>query len=200
MRPVVRRQAVAALLILAGAVAAMALRVDGQAAPPPAPALAALIEAGRWRIDGATPDDPALGYRQALLVDAAGHRALLYVATTPRIQSALRWSGELGYQGEGYLVTARRDAWVAVRGRPAPVAEATVEHLADRRLIQFALVGPHGIARRARDLLPGAAWDLARGRPATYSMVRVSVAADDPGAGGRASEILAVALARLTRA
>lgn len=197
MRPVVRRQAVVALLILAGAVAAMALRVDGQAAPAP-PALAALIEPGRWRIDGVTPDDPALGYRQALLVDAAGHRALLYLGATPRIQSALRWSGELGFQGEGYLVTARRDAWVAVRGRPAPVAEATVAHLADRRLIRSAVVGPHGIARQARDLLPGAAWDLARGRSATYYLVRVSVAADDAGAGGRASEILSVALARLT--
>lgn len=196
MRPIVRRQAVVALLTLAAGVAAMALRLDGQAGPPP-PALAALIEPGRWTIDGVTPDDPALGYRQALLVDGAGHRALLYLGATPRIQSALRWSGELGFQGEGYLVTGRRDARVAVRGRPAPVAEATVQHLNDRRLIRSAVVGPHGIARQARDLLPGAAWDLARGRPATYYMVRVSVAADEAGAGDRAGEILAAALSRL---
>jgi hypothetical protein len=196
MPALVRRQAVVALLILAAAVAAMALRVDGQPAPSP-PALAALIDAGRWRVDSITPDDPGLDYRQALLLDGSGHRALLYLGVTSRIQSALRWSGELGFQGEGYLVTARRDAWVTVRGRPAPVAEVTLEHLADRRLVESAVVGPHGIARQARDLLWGAVWDLARSRASTYYLVRASVAASDADAGARADQIMAVALSRL---
>ena len=193
MSPLVRRLAVVLLLTLAAAVAATSLRVERQITPA-SPSLAALAPAG-WRVDGVAPGD---GYQQAVLVDAAGDEALLYVGTTPRIQTALRWSGELGFLGEGYLVTGRRDASVTVAGRPAPVAEARLERLGDRVLVRSAIVGPHGVARSGRDLLWGAAWDLARGQPSTYYLVRVTTAADDRGAGDRAGEVLAAALTRLS--
>lgn len=195
MSPLVRRQAVVVLLILAAAVAAMALRVEHQSTPA-APPLAALLD-GSWRVDDVSPGGEGAGYRQALLVDPSGHQALLYVGVTPRIQSALRWNGALGFQGEGYLVTARRDAWATAGGRRLPVAEETLERLGDRLLVQSAVVGPHGVARQARDLLAGAAWDLARGGPQTYFMVRVAVPATDGLAAARAGGILGVALSRL---
>src|SRR5262249_37681423 len=109
------------------------------------------------------------------------------------------WSGELGYQGEGYVVVGRRDILVPIGdGRQAPVAEATLQHLADRRVIRYAMIGPHGIGREARDLVLGAAWDTVRGRADAYFLVRVSTSAD--GGGVAAADLLARVLARLAAA
>jgi Protein of unknown function (DUF3485) len=197
MRADVRRPLLVACLILAAGAAALALRVDDPK-PPPLPSVDALTAAGGWRVESASaPVDLALRYRQWLLRDAEGNEALLYVGATARARSVLEWSGELGYQGAGYVVGGRTDVTVALAGgRRVTVGSSTVTRLDDRRLLRYAVVGPTGVGRDGRDLLLPAAWDMAVGRSSTYYVVRVTVA-DGPGAEARAAAALAPALSKL---
>lgn len=198
MRSQVRRHALVAGLILAAGLAATAVSGESRAAPD-VPAAADLVGQSGWRVITATPPaGSGLVYRQWLLQDASRHQALMYLGVTARVPDLLRWSPELGYLGSGYLVVAHRDARVAVGdSRAAPVGEVAVQHLSDRRILQFALVGPHGAGRQARDLAPMAFWDAALGRAPTYYVIRV---ATEPGPAEEAAgaNLLALVLQRLT--
>ena len=137
-------------------------------------------------------------FRQWVLRDAAGHEALLYLGVTSQVQAMVRWDGELGYLGEGYVVVGRRDAQVALAdGRRAPVVETTLRHLSQVRLVRYAIVGPGVIARHGPELAAGAAWDTVRGAPDGYYLVRVSVDGSQPGAGEAAAGLLSAVLADL---
>lgn len=197
MRPLVRRRLLVAGLILAAGAATLAFRVEDPV-PPALPPVDSLTAGSGWRAEAASaPVAQATRYRQWLLRDGAGHEALLYVGATSRAPSVLEWSGELGYRGEGYVVVARRDApLVLARGRRATAGGATVQHLDDRRLIRYAVVGPSGVVPRGRDLLLSAGGDVLRGRPATYYLVRVAVV-DGAGAEARALDALVTVLSRL---
>jgi hypothetical protein len=197
MRPLVRRRLLVAGLILAAGAATLALRVEDPA-PPALPPIDTLMAASGWHAETASaPVALAMRYQQWLLRDRTGDEALLYVGATARARTMLEWSGELGYQGEGYVVVARHDAsLVLAGGRRATVGGATVQHLDDRVLVRYAVVGPSGVAARGPDLLLPVAWDLLRGRPATYYVLRVAVA-DGAGAEARAGDALAAALPRL---
>ncbi len=200
MRTHALRQGLVALLILAAGAAALAVR-PGQAVTPALPAAEALVGAG-WEVQEASaPAGWGLTYRQWLVRDAAGRQALLYVGATSRVQTMLSWSGELGYESEGYVVVGRRDAAVPLGGGGvAPVAEVTLQHLAERRTVLYAIVGPGGIGRRGLDLAPAAAWDLLRGSPEGCYLVRVSVAGDGGDARTLGGGLLSGALRALSRA
>jgi hypothetical protein len=191
-----RRLLVAGLILAAGLVGAVAAGPDP--APPGLPAAGALTAGTDWRPASATPPVAlAVRSRQWLLDDRAGDQALLYVGVTAQPRALLDWTGELGYQGDGYIVVVRQDGWLRLGdGRLAAVDDATVGHLAERRLLRSAIVGPTGVVRRGWDLLLPAAWDLVRDRSDVYFVVRVAVA-DAPGAGARADGVLAAALDRL---
>jgi hypothetical protein len=192
-----RRHALVAGLILAAGLAAVA--VGGQSPPAPSvPAIGGLIAQTGWRVVSATaPTGGNLVYRQWLVEDSSRHQALIYVGVTTRVQDMLRWSPELGYLGDGYLVVGRREAIVRVGAdRQTPIGEVALRRLNDRRILQFALVGPHGAGREARDLALGAVWDVALGQPATYYALRVSTT---PGSAEEAAgaHLLAAALTHL---
>lgn len=192
MRAVLFRRLLVAGLILAGGLGAAAAAVPDRAAPD-LPAVQSLVAGTAWRPAGSTPPVAlAIRSREWLLDDGAGHRALLFVGATAQPRALFDWSGELGYQGAGYVEVARHDGWLGRR----PVGEATMSHVGDRRLLRYAVVGPSGVGRSGWDLLLPAAWDQVRGRTATYSVVRVAVA-DDPGAAARADGLLAAVLDRL---
>ena len=199
MHTLIRRYSlVVGLILAAGGVAAVA---RGQDPPTPnLPAVEALTADSAWRVESASPmAGTGMVYRQWRLTDAFGHRALLYLGVTTRVQTMLLWSGELGYQGEGYVVVDRRDILVPIGdGREMPVGEAMLQHLADRRVIRYAMIGPHGIGREARDLVLGAAWDAVHGRSGAYFLVRVSTSADSSSAA--AADLLARVLPRLAAA
>jgi len=197
MRTLVRRHLVVAGLILAAGLGATAASLPDPATPG-LPAASELTAGTAWRPAGATPPLAfADRSRQWLLQDGAGHQALLFVGTTARPRVLLEWSGELGYQGAGYVVVGQKDGWLRLAGgRQAAIAETTVRRLGDRRLICSAVVGPTGVVRRGWDLVLPAAWDVMRDRPDAYYFVRVAVA-DGPGAGDRADAVLAAVLTRL---
>jgi hypothetical protein len=172
------RHAIVLGLILVAGLAAAGLRLQAQdRAVPRLPEAGALVGGSQWHVETAfQPGGWDMAYRQWLLRDSSGRRALLYVGVSARVQTALRWTGELGYQGEGYLVSAQRPGAVGIGGgRSVPVTESVVRRLTDQRLLQYALIGPSGPARQGLDLVPAAAWDSIRGRAVTYYLVRVSV-------------------------
>jgi hypothetical protein len=172
------RHAIVLGLILVAGLAAAGLRLQAQdRAVPRLPQAGALVGGSQWRVDAAfQPGGWDMAYRQWLLRDPSGRQALLYLGVTSRVQTALRWTGELGYQGEGYLVSGERPGAVAIGGgRSIPVTESVVMRLTDQRLLQYAVIGPSGPARQGLDLVPAAAWDSLRGRAVTYYLIRVSV-------------------------
>jgi len=197
MRALVQRRLLVAGLILTAGLAAAVAAVPDPAAPG-LPAPGALVAGTQWHTAGATaPVALAMRSRQWLLDDGAGDQALLYVGVTAQPRAVLGWTGELGYQGSGFVVVATRDGWLPLAGgRAVAVDDATVEHLTERRLLRSAVVGPDGVVRRGWDLLLPAAWNLLRDRSAVYYVVRVAVA-DGPAAAARADVVLAAALDRL---
>jgi hypothetical protein len=194
----IRRHALVLVLILATGLAAAGLRLQDPAVPA-LPAIGTMTQGSHWHVEVAyEPGGWGMVYRQWLLRDQSGHEALLYVGATARVQTMLRWTGELGYLGDGYVVADRGTSSVGVGGgRSVPVAQAVVQHLSDRRLLQYALVGPGGsVARQGSDLLAGAAWEAIRGHSAGYYLVRVSIPAPagiQP-ASGTAGDVLSTVL------
>jgi hypothetical protein len=194
----IRRHAAVVLLIAAAGVAGAAL--VGHEAPAPAePAIASLVGGTSWRVERTyAPGDAGGPYQQWLVRDPSGTEALLYVGATSRVQTMARWTGELGYQGEGYLVTGQSEERVRLAdGSSDMVSRVLAQRQGDRLLLEYAVVGPQGEAVSAMWSLPGSAWDALTGRDGPYYMVRVTVAA---GRGTAADRLLADVLPPLVAA
>ena len=194
----IRRHAVVLVLIAAAGVAGAGLA--GQEAPAPAlPAIATLVGGTPWRVLRAYEAGDAGGpYQQWLVRDPAGTEAVLYVGATSRVQTMARWTGELGYQGDGYLVTGWPEERVRMAdGSSAMVSRVLAQRQGDRLLLEYAVVGPEGVAASATSSLPRSALDALSGRDGPYYMVRVAVPA---GRGAAADGLLADVLPPLVAA
>jgi hypothetical protein len=192
MSATIRRHAVVLLLIAVAGAAGVGLA--GQAAPAPAlPAVGALTAGATWQVEQAyAPGDAGGPFQEWQVRDGAGNEALLYVGATSRVQTMLRWTGELGYQGDGYLVSGRPDGRLPLGdGSSALVSRVLAQRQGDDELLEYAVVGPDGVAPSGASSLPGSAWDAVSGRDGPYYMVRVSVPA---GGGPVADRLLATVL------
>ena len=201
MHTLFRRYLVVLLLILATYGLSLGLRLQGSPAPR-LPSAATLTAASPWLVSVEyEPGDLGMAYQQWLLRDQSGREALLFVGATGRPQTMLRWTGELGYQGDGYVVTEKRVTSItAGDGRRLPAQEALIQHLDDRRVLEYAVIGPGGrVAAQSTDLIPQVAWAGLQGRSADYYMVRVSVPASGSEQRSRsvAGELLSTVLPRL---
>lgn len=197
MRTLVRRRLLVACLILAAGVASVAIGVQDPPAPG-LPTVEAMTAGSAWRVEIAVPPEgQAMRSHEWLLDDGAGHEALLYVGATAQARTMMEWTGEVGYQGAGYVVRDQRDGSLRLSGgRQVAVGQATVSHLDDRRVLRYAVIGPSGVGRRGTDLLLPAVWNLVLGQPAAYYCVRVAVV-DGIGAPERADDALAAVLSHL---
>jgi hypothetical protein len=123
-----------------------------------------------------------LRYRQWELRNAAGEHALLFIGTTATPKLTLHWSGELGYQGDGYVVTERGEQGLRLRdGHTVTVSRVRMRRLADRLLVQYGVVSPDGISARGAQSALRTAWDALRGSSGPYYVVRVAGIAVDGG-------------------
>jgi len=202
MHTIHRRYLVVLLLILATYGLSLGLRL--QASPMPAlPSAAALTATSPWLVT--TTYDPGgldMTFRQWLLRDKSGREALLFVGVTARPQTMLRWTGELGYQGDGYVVTGKRTTSISAGADGQVFAqEALIQHLGDRRLLQYDVVGPGGrIVAQGTELIPEVAMSGLQGHSPEYYLVRVSVPAATGGeqsARSVAADVLRIVLPRL---
>jgi len=197
----IRRHAVVLLLIL-GAGAASAGQLGQDRRDPALPAIAALTDRGSWQVETAyAPGNSGEPFRQWLLRDQAGTEALLYVGATSHVQVLVRWTGELGYQGEGYLVTNRGERPIRlVDGSTASVSRVLIERLADHRLLEYAVVRPDGVSPSGASSLLPTAWGVLTGRAGPYYLVRVSVPVGGEQAADRLLATLLAALSAEARA
>ena len=183
MRSSTRRQALLLLLIAVAGVAGVVLRTQDRPIPQ-LPTVDTLTAGSEWQQLQASSYEGPIGtaYRQWLLRDGAGNEAMLYVGATGRAQTMVRWSGELGYEGEGYSVAERGERTLPTGdGRSATVGTALLQRLSSRRLVEYAVVDPEGIVPRGTDSLARTGWDLVRGQGGPYYLVRASVVADAQG-------------------
>lgn len=105
-------------------------------------------------------------YRKWLLRDVDRIPALLYLGATSRTQTVMRWSGELGCEGNGYMVARRGERVRRTTDRHSvTVGTALVVGPADRRIIEYAVTDPDGVIPRGTSSLAGKAWNMLPGAP-----------------------------------
>jgi hypothetical protein len=194
-----RRHALVLLLILAAGGAETAVAYREQPIPP-LPAVTALMAGSGWQVEAAyQPGGFLMSYQQWAVRDAVGDEVLLYVGATARLQTALHWTGELGYQGEGFQVAERGERILRLEhGRTAAVARALVDHLSDHRVLEYAVASRDGVTAHITGSLLRTVWEALRGEAGPYYLVRVSMAAGGgPQAGHRGEQLLASVLGAL---
>jgi hypothetical protein len=188
----IRRHALVLVLILAAGAAGVAT-VGRDRPSPTLPAIAELTSGSAWSVETAyVPGDAGGPYRQWLLRAADGTEALLYVGATGRPQTMVRWTGELGYQGDGYLVAGRSERTIRLAGGATATASSVLVHRqADSRILEYAIVRPDGVVPTGTSALAQTAWSALANRAGPYFMVRVSVPA---GRAAAADALLAAVL------
>jgi hypothetical protein len=192
----IRRHAVVLLLIVATGAVAIATAVRDR--PVPAlPAISALTANSQWSVETAyAPGDAGGPFQQWSVRTADGTEALLYIGATARAQTMVHWSGELGYQGEGYLVTSRSERTVRLGdGSTAIVSSVLVQRQGDRQILEYAVVRPDGVVPTGMSSPLRTAWSALSGDAGPYYLVRVAVAADRADA---ADALLATVLPELS--
>ncbi len=150
---------------------------------PSLPPIASVTRGTGWRLVATYGGGgwSGLMYGQWRLRDASGADATLYLAATTQVQKMIHWSGELAYLGAGYQVVSRAVTNVQSPDGVVSISVVTVQRLADRQVLEYAIVGPDGIAAYATDNPLRTAWDTLRGEREPYYLVRLSV----PGRLGR---------------
>ena len=169
------------------ALVAAALLLESLIAPQPSPtlklpAVGSLVSGSGW-----TPYyayQPKEGYvylQQWRLIDSKGDEAQLYVGITYRMTSALRWTGEAGYQAEGYVLDSKYSRRLIDKPASDPdVDSAVVRHYTDEEFLSYELVGPNGPSALSEESIPGIVLALATTRGSPYYVVRVSVPGNRP--------------------
>ena len=199
MRSPIRRHVLVLALILATALTELWLGVV-----PPAsaalPAATALLTGTGWEVDAPTLSNvPEKNAQQWVLHDAMGDRALLYVETTAFVQRMFRWSGEVGFQGDGFTVSDRGERELRLAdGHAVVIGHSQAERLGSSLLLEYAVVSPEGVEARGTDSLLRTAWNALRGGSGPFYLVRVAI---EPGgtasAAGVGDRLLATVLANL---
>ncbi len=196
-----RRPAVVVALLVAAGLAGVAVRPGSRALA--LPMVESALTRGGWRVLRHEAPVSYTGsiYQVSTLVNARGYQAQLYLASVSA-QKMIHWSGELGFEGDGYQ-TLRRDTTVVSLGGGSrvPVGVAVEQRLADRELVEYAVVDPDGTFAHSDDDLLGMAWGVVRGKDGPFYLVRVATPApspsDDLAARARATSLLAPLLSTL---
>lgn len=192
---------VVVLLVLSGGLGAA---TGAPARPLALPPVSSLLKDSGWRV--ARQDAPVSYtgsvYQVYQLVDGRGHLAQLYVGAES-VQKMIHWSGELGFEGAGYVALRQDVGRVRLPGGvEAPFSLSVEQHLADRQLEEYAVVSPDYIAAHAADNLARTGWDVLRGHAGRYYVARVAmpspVASTDAAAQATLSSLLAHVLTGLS--
>lgn len=194
-----RKPLVAGLLILVAGLLGLLARAP-QSTPARLPAMGPAFTAAHVVPVGVSaPGDSGGPFRQWTVQDASGNRALVYVQATREPQRVLAWTGQLGYQGEGYQVsrlgTRRLD-------RPAPTGELTTAHLTgpqDELTMAATDVGPDGFSVGGVSAAPRLLLDEVDGRRSLWYLVRVTVVGSGSATTDQATRLLESLVPALAR-
>lgn len=172
--PYRRHGLVVALALVTGI---SSLVVQPRVAVPSLPTAASVTRGTGWRLAATYQGGgwSGLVYGEWRLRDGGGDDATLYLAVTTQVQKMIHWSGELAYLGAGYQVVSRGVRSVQSPSGVTPTSVVTVQRLADRQVLEYAIVGPDGVAAYATYNPLRIAWDTLRGASGPYYLVRLSV-------------------------
>jgi len=179
-----------------------ALYVSPQIAESAVPPASRLTADTDWTVED-TYASTALHYRQWQLRDPSGQEALLYVGISMRSMAALAWTGELGFEGAGFIVSETGERQIVLSDRSVvTVSTARVNHLSDSRVVMYAVASPRGVLVHRLSSVAEAAWDAVSGDRGPFFLVRVSVpvGTSESQASDQAATLLAVVLPRLVAA
>ena len=189
----------ALLTALAGLVARPAAPV-----PPRLPAIGALLAGTGWQVVRAYSPGGWDGfvYGEWDLRDGSGRMVQLYLASTVKIQRVLHWTGELGYEGEGYLVDGRGVGSLSLPGvGRVPYTWSHIHRLGLNLSLASAVVDGREVSAHGTDNWLQVGWDILRGMDIHAYLVRLAFPEWPGGATeqSRAQGLLAPLLGRLVR-
>ncbi len=195
-----RHGLVLALVALTG-LASIAAGVPERTAP--LPPVAGLVAHSDWSI---IQQDPVISYTGSIYVVAEasnrrGSYAQIYEGSES-VQKMLHWSGELGFEGAGYVSSRRGVTMVRLdNGRSVGASYSIEQSSTDREFEEYAVVAPGYIAAHSTDHLVSDSWDVIRGRSGPYFVVRIAIRSSTPttdaAARENASQLLGHILTRL---
>lgn len=193
---------VAGLLILLAGVACLVAR-PGTPAAPVLPRLSPVLAAAGLRVvDASSPTDSGGPYRQWTVRDADGRQALLYLQATREPQRVIGWTGQLGYQGEGFQASGLAEHRLQVRGGASGMVTSAYLAAPGQLLAMAATdVGPDGFQTGGAAAAPRLLADEVLGRQSVWYLVRVAVPSQPLGepTEAQADQLLAAVLPALTQ-
>lgn len=194
-----RKPLVAGLLILVAGLIGLLARAP-QPVTPGLPDLGPAFTAAHVDPLGASAVGSAGGpFRQWTVEDAAGDRALVYVQATREPQRVLDWTGQLGYQGEGYQVSELTRRTLETSTGAGEVSTAHLTGDTEALTMSATDLGPDGLGAGGLSAAPRLVLDEVDGRQSLWYLVRVTVFGSGSAATDRATRLLASLVPELAR-
>lgn len=196
----IRKPLVAALLILAAGLLCLLARAP-QPRPVELPDMVPAFAAAHLQPAG-PPSSVGTGdrFRQWTVEDSSGDRALVYVEVTRQPQRVLEWTGELGFQGEGYQVSDGAGRSLATDGVAGEVRTAYLTGPGGRLAMAATDVGPDGLSPGGVSAAPRLLLDELGGQRSLWYLVRVTVMPAEGASTDRATQLLVGLVPALSRA
>lgn len=195
-----RKPLVAGLLILAAGLLALLVRAP-QSGPVALPEVGPAFAAAHVRAVAASGiGDDGGRFRQWTVKDASGDAALVYVEVTRKPQRVLAWTGQLGYQGQGYQVSDLGTRRLTASGVGGDVSTAHLTAPGERLTMAATDLGPDGLSPGGVSAAPRLLLDEAAGRRSLWFLVRVTFAGSGDAGTEHATHLLAALLPALARA
>ena len=194
-----RRLLVAGLLILAVGLLGLLARAP-QSRPPGVPDMGLAFAAAHVDPVAASGVGEAGGpFRQWTVEGAKGLRALVYVEATRKPQRILTWTGQLGYQGEGYQVSHLGTRAVTRPGAAGEVSSARLAGPGHELAIAATDLGPDGLSVGGVTAAPRLLLDQVEGRRSLWYLVRVTIIGSGSTSTDQAIRLLASLVPALAR-
>lgn len=200
-----RKPLVAGLLILVAGLLGLLARAP-QSPAPPLPDMAPAFAAAHVHPLGASAvGDAGSHFRQWSVENASGLRALVYLEATRAPQRVLEWTGQLGYQGDGYRVSEPATRTLSAHGTGGEVSTAYLTGSGGRLAMAATDLGPDGPGLGGASAAPRLLLDEVEGHQSLWYLVRVTIVGSgrSGGSGGatdQATRLLASLVPALARA
>jgi hypothetical protein len=195
-----RKTLVACVLILAAGLLGLMAR-PAESKPVALPDVAPAFAAAHLQVVAASGTAGVPGrYRQWTVEDSSGERALVYVEATREPQRVLEWTGQLGFQGEGYQVGDAATRSLTATGAGGQVSTAYLTGPGGQLAMAATDLGPDGLSRGGVWAAPRLLLDEVGGRQGLWFLVRVTIVSGGGADTNQATQLLAAMVPALSQA
>ncbi|MGH7911002.1 MAG: hypothetical protein ACREQM_17535 [Candidatus Dormibacteraceae bacterium] len=172
----IAKPAVAGLLILLAGLLCLWARPVAAAAPR-LPSLAPVLAAGGLTVVSASrPGDDGDRFQQWTVRERDGRQALLYLEATREPQRVIGWTGQLGYQGDGFQASQVASHPLRLTGGESGTVTSAYLAAPGQLLAMAATdLGPDGYGVGGVSAGPRLLFDEALGQRSLWYLVRVAI-------------------------